>query len=173
MTSIQWGTVADAFAAFGTFTAAAVAIWLAGREARRARKDAIVDQARRVSVWPLGHTPRSYVMISNASNEPVYDMVISYGVAYGAGMAYQKGNKNQIFLLRVPPGRYSTDSAPHPGGGMNAQLSLSVSFRDSNGNYWRRDATGMLEQTKMHPFRELDIEEPISEWKHPELYDPA
>lgn len=168
---IQWGTVADAAAAIATFSAAGVAIWIAGREARQAKKQNTVDQAKRISAWPLGHTPRSMIIVSNMSNEPTYDVLISYGVAYGAGLPYQNGNESQIFVLRVPPGKYSTGAAPHPGGGMHTQLSLSISFRDSEGNYWRRDATGKLEQTPLHPYREMNVTEPISHWEQITPYE--
>lgn len=70
---------------------------------------------------------------------------------------------NRVVSL-VPPGQYFIDSPKHPGNGMHVKLGISISFRDSRGKFWRRDATGTLEEIVQHPFVANEIEQPIDSW---------
>ncbi len=162
---INWGSAPEWLAAIGTILAVFAAIWIATREASSNRRREHIKQAESIAAWNSRSGGTIKVIISNGSKLPIYDVVISYGAAYGAGLPYFKGNDDQAFILRVPPGKWSVAEPRNPGGGMHVQPGISISFRDSTGAYWRRDATGKLIETKQHPFKELDIHEPISIWR--------
>jgi hypothetical protein len=163
---VQLGSVAEWVGAIATFSAVVVALYFSLRQSTDRKKREDRDQAVKVSAWPvtMGLTKESKVVLSNTSSEPIYDVVISYGVAYGAGQTYLTGNENLIFIKRVPPGRYVSPEPKNPGGAMHTQTGIAISFRDANGKYWRRDATGKVIQTRATSFVELEVEEPISDW---------
>ena len=145
MTSqIDFGSVAEWFAAVGTIAAVVVALYIATRETRRLQKRDRADQAHQISAWRL--------------------VQLGYGVAYGAGPPFSLGNANQTFVVRIPPGRYLVKEPKRGGGGMSVLVGPSISFRDANGLFWRRDARGELIATKSSPFIEMEIEQPISNW---------
>ena len=165
MTSqIDLGSVAEWFAAVGTIAAVVVALYIATRETRRLQKRDRADQAHQISAWRLVQLGFGEVVVSNASSLPIYDVLISYGVAYGAGPPFSLGNANQTFVVRIPPGRYLVKEPKHGGGGMSVLVGPSISFRDANGLFWRRDAKGELIATKASPFIEMEIKQPISTW---------
>ena len=165
MTSqIDFGSVAEWFAAVGTIAAVVVALYIATRETRRLQKRDRADQAHQISAWRLVQPGSSQVLVSNGSTLPIYDVVISYGVAYGAGPPFSLGNASQTFVVRIPPGRYLVKEPKRGESGMLGVVGPSISFRDANGSFWRRDAKGELIATKSHPFIEMKIEQPISNW---------
>lgn len=169
---MELGTLAEWFGAIGTLLAVVVALVVAFRDGRLRRKAERWRQAELISVWPVHFgriKSKTYVYISNASKQPVFDVLISYGVAYGAGEACTKEPEYQRAVLRVPPGEYFVKAPKSHGGDMYVQLGFSISFRDINGRYWRRDARGVLAETSSDPFTEMDVSQPISKW---ELLDP-
>ncbi len=157
---IQWGNIAEWVGGIATLIASIIALMFGLSEQRRQRLSKRRSQAEKITIYGLGNT----LHISNSSNEPVFEMAISFGVAYGAGLGYSMGSDNQVFLLRVPPGKYVCHQKPtNPGGGMHIQLGLSISFRDAAGLYWRREANGVLIET-LSAYSDLDVEQPISDW---------
>lgn len=164
--SMETGSLADWFGALATLAAVIVAIMIATTESRATRKRETHSQAEQISVWMVyfGITNKPYVVIQNSSSLPVYDAVIYYGTAYGAGAAQLKTNKGPISFLKIPPGQYYSKPPKSPGNNMHARAGIAISFRDSNGHFWKRDATGMLHQINAHPFKELGISEPIPSW---------
>ena len=161
---IEVGSVAEWFAAVGTIAAVLVALYLATCETLRAQRRETLDQAKQISAWRLEHLGSTQVLISNASSLPIFDVLISYGVCYGAGTPFSRGAASQTFVMRIPPGRYLAKEPKGGGSGMGVVIGPSISFRDASGFFWRRDAKGELIQTKEHPFLEMAIEQPISDW---------
>jgi hypothetical protein len=168
---IQLGNVSEAAGALATFLAVCVALYFSHEDTRNRAKKEKWSQAVRISAWPIRRGSEAKVVISNVSLETISNVVLSYGVAYGAGLPYLKGNANLIFIKRVPPGQSLSPEPMNPGGGMHTQTGIAISFRDARGNYWRRDATGKLEPTKS-TFQELDVIEPIGEWANLTHYKP-
>ncbi len=170
---MQVGNLAEWFGAVATFLAVVVALIVAFSDSVRTRILEKKSQASLVSVLIIRFglaMKKDTVYVSNTSKQPIYDVFISYGVAYGSGDPYLRGDENQVAALRVPPGAYFMNVPKYPGRGMHAQLGLSISFRDNNGVYWRRDARGILIETKNDPFIELGIDQPFNKW---EVLDPA
>jgi hypothetical protein len=166
MKGVEVGSLAEWFAAIGTISAVFVAIWAATLEARKSRKRDLFSQANSVAACPIsfGIVPKNHILITNNSNLPIYDVLLSYGVSYGAGPTYQKGNKYQVFIRRIPHGEFFSVEPKNLGKGMHTQNGISISFRDSRGVFWRRDARGMLVKTKGDPFEEMEIVHPVVNW---------
>lgn len=165
----DWGTVLGAIA---TAAAVVVALYVAGRDGRRARRADVWSQASKVSAWhadlllgPRGHErTEKVVVILNESGAPIWDVCVSAGGQHGAASAWYEGNELNNCVTIIPPGRYRI---PAPAGfdegaspGMNTRLDAAISFRDADGAFWRRDAAGHLARTKRNPFAELKIERP-------------
>jgi len=163
--SLNWGSVPDWFAATGTILAVIVALTIAGRDTRRVLSLNRRSQARKISAWQQIVQGTEVPVIINTSTLPIYDIVVSYGVAYGAGDAYMTGNENQVFIQKLPPGRWRIKLSPQkPEEGMHIRLSLSICFRDADGNFWLRDATGVLKEIKQSPHVYMGIHNPIEKW---------
>ena len=164
---LEAGSFAEWVSGIGTLLAVLVAMAIATRDARVREKTEKQHQAEQVSAWPVYfglRNKKAFVLIANNSSLPVYDVAISYGAAYGAGGKYLTGSKMNRVVSLVPPGQYFIDSPKHPGHGMHVKLGISISFRDSGGKFWRRDATGTLEEIVHHPFVANEIEQPIDSW---------
>jgi hypothetical protein len=169
---MDMGNVAEWFGAGSTLLAVVVALGIALRDGYLKRRSETRRQAESISAWPVyfgAFKKKDLIYISNSSRLPIYDVLISYGVAYGAGQAYSSGDEYQTAVLRVPPGDYFVKAPKNHGGGMHVQHGISISFRDINGIYWRRDARGVLTQTGLDPFNEMGVSQPIGSW---ELLDP-
>jgi len=160
---IQLGNLSEAFGALATFLAVCVALYVSRKETISQMRREERSQAEKISAWPITRDNLPKVVISNKSEEPIFEVVLSYGVAYGAGMAYLTGNDNLLFIRRVPPGESLSDEPRNPGGGMHIQTGIAISFRDAKGRYWRRDATGRLQKTGP-TFKELNVIEPVGDW---------
>jgi hypothetical protein len=162
--AIQYGDLATWLGAIATFLAVAIALYFSCKDSKRRTKILIEKQANEVSAWIERRGGVNEVKIINSSNQPVYEVALSYGVSYGAGNSYLTGNDDQTFVFMVPPGTFYTHEPRNPGGGMHTQSGISISFRDTAGKYWRRGADGVLVSVATSTFKELDISEPISDW---------
>lgn len=171
-TSWNWGSIPEWFGAIGTLAAVIVALTIALRDDRRRFVQSRREQAEKISVWkvhPENNLYENYIHIANGSHLPIHDVVLSYGVSYGKGQKYSTGNQKQILVLKFPPGNHTIQPKHNPIKLKNRSVlkyGVAISFRDSKGRFWRRDATGHLRETKQHPFEELGIKQPIpySRW---------
>lgn len=169
---------ADLLGAVSTFAAVVVALAVAGRDGRRQRRADTWRQASQVSAWKgfvlLGARPHEtgvdVVLLLNSSDQPIWDVCVSAGAQYGAAPRFGEGNDLNLCVTMIPPGRYRI---PAPKGfeegsapGMSTRLDAAISFRDADGNSWRRDAAGQLKKTRARPLQELKIEEPPN-WVEP------
>ena len=165
---MKFGNIAEWFGAISTLLAVVVALGIALRDGCLRRRSELRNQAESISAWPVNFgifRKKDLIYVSNSSRLPVYDVLISYGVAYGAGQPFTKGDDYQSAILRVPPGDYFVKAPKNHGGGMHIQLGVSISFRDINGSYWLRDARGVLTKTNNDPYTEMDVSQPISQWQ--------
>ena len=162
------GNAAEWFGAIGTLLAVIVALGIALRDGYLRRSSELRNQAESISAWPIHFgilRKKNLIYVSNSSRLPIYDVLVSYGVAYGAGQPFTKGDGYQSAILRIPPGDYFVNAPKNHGGGMHTQLGVSISFRDINGSYWIRDARGMLARTDNNPYVEMDVSQPIAQWQ--------
>ncbi|AYG03413.1 hypothetical protein D7I44_07610 [Gryllotalpicola protaetiae] len=179
------GALATVITALVAIAALLVSLWLAlvdrkrsrevtaraEDELRRNREAVLRAQAELVTVWldQDERAGRGDVMLSNASTGAIYDVAIGYGVAYGAGTGFLKGDWNSndalLFINRLAPGSWAVSGAPgYPGGGMHIHVEAAIAFRDAAGRFWARDATGELQQIEEHPYEYVQAMQPISPW---------
>lgn len=115
---------------------------------RRERKE---WQARSVSAW-IKYEPFSavaFVNVSNQSNLPIYEVVISID-PYENDI--QTGRKCTVVQC-IPPGIHCYE-VPFQLSGMHMKFGASLSFRDCFENAWTRKSNGKMVQDKLPPVTE-------------------
>jgi hypothetical protein len=90
------------------------------------------------------------IIVSNTSDSPIFDVVISFGVISGAGRDYRTGDDGAREVGTVPPGKWIA-KAPYPGEGMFIQLGAAISFTDARGVSWLRTPKGVLREIDRTP----------------------
>jgi hypothetical protein len=132
-----------------------------------------VAQANKISAW-IDNDERGEakltkdmkfmnVIINNVSEQPVYNVVLSSGTYQGSGTPYLTGADATSSIGTLPPGKYTT-RVPYPGAGMHTRMEAAVSFTDTRGNSWIRDATGHL-KSAIDPDSELRVDLPPNNWQ--------
>jgi len=167
LSTVNWGSVPDWLAAIGTISAVIAALYLADKGTREQRLRERRAQAISISTYRnlLGNKTVGITVMNN-SNANIYDIAISIAVSVGAGEAFQKENKNNIFIRGIPPGKFKIDPPKVPKKSMGMELGIAISFRDAQGVYWRRDAVGNLYETEsQEPYSGLDVTQPISKYE--------
>lgn len=132
----------------------------------RAREEEL-RQPSGISAWLEGLSIGSSVQnatINNATNSPIYNIVVSAVVTKGYGcdkgeMRQGVGDYREIFAL-VPPGRHSFSLSLVGFWGMSAYPVLEISFTCTDGKSWIRRGNGTLEQIDTDPFTHYGIERP-------------
>lgn len=168
---LDWLTLSvAALGAIGTISAASVAVRVAGRDAR----ERVRRQATQISVWEV---PRSSneaeqgqtdpfdrsVVITNGSDSSVYEVVVSWGAAQGAGPTFNMpALEPPTCAVLVPPGEWLMPAPRTEGGGASLVIHPAISFIDSAGGRWRRDAKGRLAPTTKLPIDDLGVSRPTS-----------
>jgi hypothetical protein len=180
--TIDWnavGAIGTFIGAVGTvflFTVALGALWW-DREARR--RELREAQARKVSAWVGGHAVSAgspvaigvvTALLLNASDGPVYHVIVWLVISYGAGprTGEEVGDREDwrpATLEVLPPGRSSAE-LPWFGGGMHTRAGVELAFTDSAGRHWIRRVGGRLEESQVPPVRRYSIVEPV-EWGAP------
>ena len=172
LSQLDAGSFPEWFSAIGTVGAVIVALYVSIIDRKRRVAQNRREQAEKIGVWKT-HRSGAYqldtIYISNASHMPIFDIVISYGSSYGSEARYVTGDSQQILMIKIPPGLRKIDPSKNPikkRSRNHLTQGIAISFRDSNGLFWRRDASGVLIETKRHPFEELGIKQPIppSRW---------
>lgn len=133
--------------------------------------------AIKVSAWysdSLDNTDGGgWLMVLNASDLPVYRVVLTFVFVQGAAphngeemarLIHESGYDVQDHMqgvFVVPPGTWRV---PISGGwaGMHRRPSAEVAFVDAGGVPWVRRATGSLEKSPREPFDYFKLSQPIS-----------
>ncbi|WP_432624331.1 hypothetical protein [Bifidobacterium sp.] len=154
----QWGSATQALAAIATCISL---IWTFQAYNHTLYED---SQANKVSAWlslkapdndPYRDGQRQWVNIRNSSTQSVYNVVISSGVIFGAGDASGKGREHASVIATLPPGEYQVD-IPHLDFGMSKEFAAVISFTDTTGQSWVRDANGKLSKIKQNPYEYME-----------------
>lgn len=169
--ALDWLTLAVAtLGAIGTVSAALVAVRVAGRDARKR----VRGQATQISVWDVprasneteqGHTDsfERSVVITNGSDSSIYEVVVSWGAAQGSGPTFNmQALEPPTCAVMVPPGEWLMPAPRSEGGGASLVTRPAISFIDSAGGRWRRDAKGQLMRTAKLPIDDLGMSRPTT-----------
>jgi hypothetical protein len=147
------------------------------REARK--RDLREAQARKIAAWidsysmPAGSpvaTGVATAVLLNASDSPVYHVIVWLVVSYGPGpgTGEEVGDREDwrpAAIDLLPPGR-SSAALPWFGGGMHMRTGIEIAFTDSAGRHWIRRVDGRLDESRVPPVRRYKIVEPV-EWDAP------
>ena len=159
--------------AIGTVGAVIVALFLAGTDARRRRKEEERHQAEHISGWmvdlPQGEEVSDGEMhvkliMQNASNQLVYSTIASI-VSAQSGEHVGENENYRTYVGRLPPGK-SEYNIRHPGYGMSKRFSIELAFEDARGKAWVRRGKGELERIKKNPLAHYGIDPPVG-WLMP------
>lgn len=134
-------------------------------------------QAENISAWmeegyenPAvsedAHHRWELIRLNNASNAPVYQVIITCVGIQGAGPAFRGEDNSSSYDCRrfiglLPPGTWSTWLPTHGSRGMSIVLAAEVAFRDAQGLSWVRRADGQLIQIQEDPAQFYGLEQPI------------
>ena len=124
------------------------------------------EQAKCVAAWieddfiENEHGLFSMIRISNKSDLPIYDVVISRDLVTETVSEMGKGDENCTYFQSVAPGNYKAMIKSN-GHGMSHRFDASISFRDANGKYWYRDATGHLRKIKESAIDQRELTRPV------------
>jgi hypothetical protein len=161
--------------AIGTLTAAAVALFLAGRDGRRANRAARRRQAELVTAWLLlggPDAPGDGFVAQNASDQPVYEFIAALVSIQGAyretavGDTERNAPDTMLALYgQLPPGRVENE-IPRLEGGMFLRFGIEVAFRDAAGRHWLRRGDGHLKEVRKDPVALFGLSRPIP-WTAP------
>jgi hypothetical protein len=156
---------------------AGVAGWQQIADERDARKDAEDEQARlerraqadEIAVWQVkgGGGPNGMeVALSNESQQPVYQAVISRVAIEGSGAHTGRQIPEELSLdeqqavLVIPPG----ESYLHFGPGFNGMgrvPGFEIAFKDQAGHYWLRYANGSLQEIDRWAIGYYGLDRPV------------
>lgn len=153
--------IVDIITAIGTVGAVVVSLTVALYGWKKQNSVEMKRQAGSIAAWLS--SDHDVAIINNCSTLPIYDVVLSWGATAGAAKQYSTGNKNTVVYSVIPPGAYKASLPEYPGTGMGVRLGVAISFRDCNGNCWRRDARGRLLEIR-DSLAANNIELPISNY---------
>jgi hypothetical protein len=143
---VQYGNLAEWFAAVGTVAAFLIAFWQLERARKLHRKATEIAQASLVSGWISKELDgKAWVALHNESESPVYEVICCVVPFQGAGdpTGIKTPPEFRGFLSYLPKGTFyvSVDGRYR---GMNFHPSILVVFTDGNGMHWLRDGFGKL-----------------------------
>lgn len=136
----------------------------AEQETRRAERRA---QAEEIAVWEgEGEIGQTLVILSNHSQQPVYQAVVSQVAIEGSGahtgrqIPEEISSREQQEVLVIPPGR----TRLHFGlgfGGMGRVSGFEIAFKDQAGRSWLRYANGNLKEIDRWPIGYYGLDRPV------------
>lgn len=150
-----------AIASIGTI----ITSWILIHQFRQERSENKRRQASLVSCW-LDETDnqimKECIIVSNDSELPIYEVCVScddLNVSNIDKVADCVGTKDQCaYVPVIPPGRYKI-LTEYQGRGMCHLFNSSITFKDTYGNYWTRNAIGSLvcHKDSTTKIRKLDL----------------
>ena len=169
----RWGDYPTWLAAIGTLAAVIVALYLAGADSRRRRRDERSHQAHLVTAWftgPPGHGPH-VVSVLNGSQQLVYRVIASLVPVRGTATPDFREKLGlqptqfRALMGELPPGQTDIEIG-HPGGGGHTRWFVEMVFRDAAGATWIREADGRLRNIQGEPADYYGLHEPL-DWITP------
>jgi hypothetical protein len=150
-----------------------VALYLAGAEARRHRREQRTHQAELVTAWltergPFveGERQRQGLVILNGSQQLAYMVIATLVDVRGtAGRDFRERmgidpGAFRAFKGELPPGRTDLE-VEYPGGGMHIRWAVELVFRDAAGVTWLRETDGRLKTIAGDPLVHYGLNEPV------------
>lgn len=176
------GDAATWVGSIGIVLTLAATVWQLGHETRLRRRERDRSQAVGVSAWytgpdinePTKDDPfgRSLLTMSNLSDQPIYEVVITTvfiqgaaphtgeeWVAHAERQGYESMPRGAVFGT-VGPGRWSV-IVPAGDSPMQGRLGCEIGFTDAAGRHWIRRATGNLETIRSNAIDHYGLTRPL------------
>lgn len=140
-----------------------VALLALGYQIYKNRKDNSEKQAMAVATWVIGLRSERIeeVCISNLSDLPIYDVIVSKDIVVEDNSIEGVSSNHCSYIQIVPPGKYKADVPSH-GGGMCKNYGSSITFRDVRGVCWSRNAAGKIKKIKKNSIDYRKLKRPVS-----------
>lgn len=130
------------------------------------RKERIKSQAACVSSW-CDASSDSLVLVKNASESPVYAVVVSLVALQGTQLppngeeASEEEGVQKIFDV-LPPLSVEAVQFSNVWHGMSTHPAVEVAFRDASGICWVRRKNGRLKKIRKDPLEHFGYDKPRS-----------
>lgn len=130
-----------------------------------------ITQSKDISAWigPSDEDFMTTMTVSNRSDSPVYEVVVSLVAVQGA--AFCDGLETPIeyrgFLSTLPPGKQNVGRV-HLDGGMGLHFGVEVAFTDSRGVNWVRKCDGSLNRIYNKAVEYYGLSRPLT-WEYPTI----
>lgn len=151
-----WGAAGQWAGAVGTVAAVAVALWIAIRDGRVARKDRRQrdvrerqEQAAKVTAWIERVEHRTCMVVANANAEAINHVVVSFDLVRSlpmTGSTLHRGpaiEDDEYLYAVLPPGKWRM-VVPEARLGTELTPGVMVAFSDSHNGHWLRLTDGAL-----------------------------
>jgi len=168
-----WGTVVLAVGTTGTLIVALRQIAVERRERLLLDRRTAIRKHRRqatvVSAWYAGTVGgTSYIEMTNQSEQPVYEVVVSLAFVQGAAprttqewMRLHNGTAPYTrSMVALPPGTFRVEF-PSGWGALTARPGAEIGFTDANGVSWVRRADGKLEELATNAIDAFGLSRPV------------
>jgi hypothetical protein len=170
---IKLGDMAAWISGIGTLSAAWIAVAQYRKNSQDKARSYRQEQAGKITSWVLDNNGQTaWHVISNQSENPIYEVIVSLVAFQGAGDAIGKTTPINFrrFLSVVPPGTYYVKTDGHSG--MSFHPSSCVAFTDTQGVSWlRKGDGGLVELGTQKPMEFYDVPRPIG-WELPNKKKP-
>lgn len=168
----DWGDVPAWVAAIGTVGTLIAALGQIRMDKMVRRLRETRQHAEQVSVW-IGtkRHPDTEITIQNLSSAPIYNVVVTLVIQFGAGpktgeevanLGSKSSSDMRCAFLVIPPGAYVTE-LPTTWAGMNRRPGAEIAFTDSRGGHWVRRFNGKLEALAEDAISTMKISLPFGE----------
>lgn len=163
--NMVWGDVPTWVAAVGTVAAVAFALRAQVRDRRAQVLRERRRQAEQVTAWhgidPNTPSGEAAFVLSNASDSPVYQVVVTSVPSEGTGEGLPENTRRMY--VNLPPGRAVVHAEFD--GGMHRRPAVEIAFTDATGNvHWVRRTTGELVEVEKSAPEHYDMTLPGS-WR--------
>lgn len=170
--SLAAGALAEWAAAVLTVATLLTGLWQIHTDRRQRLEVERRAQARTVAAWLTGHdlpSGRTWVAVSNASTEPVFQVVMTLIGIYGAlprsGREVDPVRwRFRSYLGVLPPGNFFV-AIPWGGGGMHMHFAIEIGFTDAGSQHWVRLGTGELKRVNLPMVKYYKLPEPVG-WEY-------
>ena len=150
-----------------TFGLLCFTVWQHKKNLQKERDELERSQAKNVSAWVVSNEGLStWLAVSNQSESPVYEVIVSLVAFQGAGDLIGKTipNDHRACLSVLPPGVSYVKTIGHRG--MMFHASAAIAFIDNVGTNWIREGNGSLYKIDSKPVEYYDISRPLI-WDYP------
>ncbi len=159
--------ISASIGSLATFALLCFTIWQYRKDLSEKKEQSERAQAMKIASWVVYNEGQTaWIAISNQSESPVYEVILTLVAFQGAGdsIGINTSDDFRAYLSVLPPGKYYAKTMGHRG--MMFHASAAVAFIDNSGVNWLRDGNGNLSKINKKPVEYYNLSRPLS-WDYP------